>query len=231
MKRVFVAILSVLISINVISQNREYRKDERSQSIKEDRYDNYRINSISDLDILKALEIAGVKIFKVPIFPVFEKEYNLSVNLNEYVDGQKVNTKDIIQTYRGKNVYVHFAKDVDEQEKVPYLDYIPKLTFFTKDNDSTLLLTVEHYGGSSKTSLKKNIIRKSQFFDWRTYSQIDWKLNEEVPLLVYASSWYDENLKAERFCGISDLSEDEKETKELLDNSSHYYVITLKIFE
>ena len=231
MKKVFVAILSILISINVISQDIKYRKDERIQNIKEDGYDSYRVNHISNLDILKALEIAGIRIFDVPISPAFEKEYNLSVNLDEYVDGQKIKSQDIIQTYRGKNVYVYFAKDSDEQKSVPYFDYIPKLTFFSKDNDSTLLLSVEHYGGSLRIPLKKNIVRERQFFNWRTYSQIDWKLNEEVPLIVYASSWYDEKFKVERFCGVSDLSKDEKETKELLDNSPHYYVISLKIFE
>ncbi|MCL2651661.1 MAG: hypothetical protein FWD60_11650 [Candidatus Azobacteroides sp.] len=120
MRRVFVAILSVLISINVISQDIKYRKDERTPNIKEDGYDSYRVNRINELDILIALEIAGVRIFDVPISPVFEKEYNLSVNLDKYVDGQKVNSKDIIQTYRGKNVYVYFAKDPDEQKSVPY---------------------------------------------------------------------------------------------------------------
>ena len=231
MKRIVVAFLSILISTSAISQDIKYRKDERPQNIKEDRFDVYQVNRISDRDILKALEIAGVRIFDIPISPIFEKEYNLSVNLDEYVDGKKVNSQDIIYTYRGKNVYVHFAKDSIEQENIPYFDYIPKLTFFSKDNDSTLLLTVEHYGGSSTRPLKKNIERKGQFYNWRIYSQIDWKLNKEIPLLVYASSWYDDRIKSDRFCGVADLSQDEKATKELLDNSPHYYVISLKVFE
>lgn len=231
MIRVFVAFLSIMISINAMSQDIKYRKDERPKEIKEDRYDVYQVNRISELDILMALEMAGVRIFDVPISPAFEKEYNLSVNLDEYVDGKKVDSKDIIYTHRGKNVYVHFPNDSTEQVSVPYFDYIPKLTFFSKDNDSTLVLRVRHYGGSSGSPLKKKILRDSQFYNWRTYSKTDWKLNEEVPLLVYASSWYDERIKTDRFCGTVDLSLSEEDTKELLDKSPHYYVISLKVFE
>jgi hypothetical protein len=50
-------------------------------------------------------------------------------------------------------------------------------------------------------------------------------------MLVYGSSWYDEKIKTDRFCGVVDLSLDEERTKELLDYSPHYYVISLKVFE
>jgi hypothetical protein len=49
--------------------------------------------------------------------------------------------------------------------------------------------------------------------------------------LVFASSWYDDRIKQDRFCGTSDLSLDEKATKELLNFSPHYYVISLKVYE
>ena len=231
MKRIFVAFFSILVSINAICQEIQYRKDNKPQNIKEDRFNTYQVDRIREIDILKALEFAGVRIFDVPISPVFEKEYNLSVMLDEYVNGEKVNTQDIIYTHRGKNVYVHFPQDATEQESVPYFDYIPKLTFMTKDNDTTLLLSINHLGGASRKPLKKNKERESQFYNWRTYSKTDWKLNETVPLIVYASSWYDERIKSDRFCGVVDLSLNEEDTKELIDNSPHYYVISLKIFE
>jgi hypothetical protein len=225
MKRVFVAFLSIVISINAISQDIKYRKDERPQNIKDDWLGEYQANSISVLDILMALEIAGIKIFSVPISPAFEKEYNFSVNLSEYIDSKKINSQNIILTPGGKNVYRHS----DPAEFV--FDYIPKLTFFTKDDDTTMSITTKYYGGSTRRHLKMNKVRDRQFYRWRAYSKTDWKLNEEVPLLVYASSWYDERIKSERFCGTVDLSLDEEETKKLLDNSQHYYVISLKVFE
>ena len=231
MKTLFVTFICTLISISAISQEIGYKKDVRPQNIKEDRFNDYQIDRISDVDILQALELAGVRMFVIPISPVFEKEYYLSVNLNEYVNGEKINTTDIIRTYKGENVYLHFEQDSIQQKEIFYFDYIPKLTFFSKDNDTTLLLRVSHLGGSSSIPLKKDKERSSQSYHWRAYSKTDWKLNEEVPLLVYASSWFDEKMKMERFCGAGDLSLNESATKELLDNSPHYYVISLKVFE
>jgi len=235
MKRLYVTFISALLSINAISQDIKYRKDERSQNAKEIFFSAYQSNHTSEYEynILRALEIAGIRIFNIPISPVFEKEYNFSVNLIEYVNGEKVKSQDIIYTHRGKNVYLHSSDDPIpiKPGTVPSFDFIPKLTFFSKENDTTVFLTVEHYGGTSRRPLKKNKVRDRQFYNWRVYSQIDWKLNEEVPLLVFASSWYDERIKQDRFCGIDDLSLDEKATKELLDFSPHYYVISLKVYE
>ena len=230
-KTVFVAFFSAMISISAISQDIKYRKDDRPQNVKEDRYNSYQVNSISEIDILKALEMVGIRIFDMPIFPVFEKKYKLSINIDEYVEGKKGNSNDIMPfIYPGKNIYDYWIKDSIEQKNVFYFDYLQRFTFFSKDNDTTSLLTINHLGGSlSGIKLKKNKLRDGQFYNWRSYSKIDWKLNEEVPLLVYASSYYDG--KFERFCGAVDLSEDEEATKELFDKSPHYYIISFKVFE
>ena len=234
MKRVFVAFLSILISINAISQDREYRKDERPQNFKEDMYNQYQVNRISELDMLIALELLGVRIFNIPISPAFDKKYSLSVKLDEYVDGKKINSKDILPNYPAfrNNTYPHYIEDPIEQKEVWYFDYISKITFFSKDNDSTTILKLNHFAGSiGGIELKKKKVRERQFYNWRSYSKVDWTLNEEVPLLVFASSYYDESIKTDRFCGVVDLSKDEKETKELFDKSPHYYVISLKVYE
>jgi hypothetical protein len=48
-------------------------------------------------------------------------------------------------------------------------------------------------------------------------------------MLVYSSSWYDKKYDIERSCGAVDLSNDQSATKELLSNSSHYFLISYKI--
>ena len=233
MKRVFAAFLSILISINAISQEK-YRKDERPQNVKEDPYNQYQTNRINELDILAALELLGVRIFDIPISPAFEKEYSLSVKLDEYVDGKKINSRDILPNhpaFKG-NTYSHYIEDSIGEKDVWYFDYISKMTFFSKDNDSTIILKLSHLAGNiGGIKMKKKTVREGQFYTWRSYSKVDWKLNEEVPLLVFASSWYDEQFKFDRFCGTVDLSRDEEATKELFDNSPHYYLISLKVFE
>ena len=231
LSKVAMIILGMSIAVNTFSQDVKYQKDDRPLNIKEDKFNRYQ-NPISDIDLLKVLDMLGIGIFDISIFPVFEKEYKLSVNLDEYVEGKKINSNDIIYTPGGKNIYIYWVKDTVEQKDVRYFDYIPKLTFLTKDSDTTMTIDLHTYANNSRgIKLKKNKVRDNQFYDWRSYSKIDWKLNEEVPLLVYASSWYDEHIRADRFCGVEDLSMDEKETKELLEKSPHYYVINIKVFE
>ena len=228
MKKLFVTFISVLISISAISQDIQYRKDDRPQNVKDDAGNSYQDISLSEIDILKALEIAGIRIFVVPIIPAFDKQYMLTVYLNEYVNGEKVNSRSID---RNRNIYRYPAINPITQERSIYFDYVPKLTIFTKDNDTSMSLTLENYVSSTGIRLTKNKVRENQFYVWRPYSKTDWKLNEEVPLLVYSSSWYDEKNNVERNCAVRDLSMNEDATKELFDTSPHYYIISFKVSE
>ena len=232
MKLLFLIFFSALISISAISQDINYRKDDRPQNVKEDPFNEYQVNHInlvSEIDMLKALELLGVRIFGIPISPAFEKEYSISLKLDEYVEGKKTNSQDINITPNGKNTYVYAEPPITE-ESTPFFDYIPKFTIFVHDKDTIQTLRINSYNGSvSGIILKKDIIRNSQFYMWRGYSKTDWKLNEEIPLLVYGSSWNDGHF--ERFCGVADLSLSEERTKELFDNSPHYYIISLYVSE
>ena len=225
-KSVFLTFIGVVILTSAILQDFQYLKDDRPQNVKEDRYDEYQVNRISEIDILKALELLGVRIFDIPISPAFEKEYKFSVKVDEYVRGKKRNSRDIRFNYQGTNTYHYYQDDVF------CFDYIPKLTFFTHDKGKMQTFRISFYGGQTgDRKLKKKNNRKNQFYLWRTYSKIDWNLREEVPILVYASSWYDKRIKMERFCGVVDLSLSEERTRELFDKSPHYYIISLKVSE
>jgi len=229
MKKIFVTFISTMISISAISQDIQYRKDDRPQNVKDDRANFYQDISLSEIDILKALEMAGVRIFVVPIVPAFDKQYILTVYLNEYINGEKINSKSLD---RNRNIYRYPAINPITQERTLYFDYVPKLTFFTKDNDTFVSLTLENYVSStSGVRLTKNNVREKQFYVWRPYSKTDWKLNEEVPLFIYASSWFDEKNNIERNCAVNDLSMNEEATKELFETSPHYYVISFKVSE
>ena len=229
MKKLFITFISALISISAISQDFQYRKDDRPQNVKDDRSGIYQDMSISEIDIIKALEMAGIRIFIVPIVPAFDKEYMLTVHLSEYVNGEKTNSRSIDQN---KNIYRYLMIDPITQERARYFDYVPKLTIFTKDNDTSMSLTLENYVSStSGIRLTKNKVRESQFYVWRPFSKTDWELNKEVPLMVYSSSWYDEKNNIERNCAVRDLSLSEDATKELFDSSPHYFIISFKVSE
>lgn len=202
----------------------EYQKDIKTKSQKEDSLNKYQSDLISKTDLLKALEMSGVGIFKFPL-DSFDKPYKLSINLDEYVDSKKVDSTTI---YSFDNTYIHYKNDSSDVKL--YFDYIDQLVFFSKEIDSLCVLKIETYGSSiGGIKLKKNNARSNQSYNWRSYSKTKWGLNRNIPLLIYASSWYDKKYNFERFCGVIDLSKDEKGTRELLENSPHYYIISYEV--
>jgi hypothetical protein len=200
--------------------NGQYRKDLHSQDEKQDKYDRYQIDRINKLNLIKALELAGIRIFSFPLKP-FDKEYKLHIYLTEFLNGEKVNDAENINfANNNTNIYTHFDK-AENHPRNYYIDYIESINFYTKEADSISLLSLETYALQLTMPLKHKKTRDSQFYNWRSYSKTDWVLNEEISLLVYASSWYDEEFHVERFCGTVDLSSSFKDTKELLDSSPH----------
>jgi hypothetical protein len=174
--------------------------------------------------------MSGIRIFGIPVSPAFEKKYKLSIYIDEYAKGEKVNS---IPLLNESNTYLYYLGD----SMPPYFDYISKLTFYAKEDDTIQTLKLDYYGittgGVQLTTIKMEGWRRPEIqrYRWRAYSKADWKLNEEVPLLVYASAWYDEQYKIFRFCAALDLSDSEEKTKELYDRSPHYYVVRMKVSE
>jgi hypothetical protein len=188
-----------------------------------DEMNTYQASDISKVDLLSALNEMGVRLFNIPISPRFTKTYKLSINLDEYVNGKKVSTKNI--SPNSKNTYYYYVKE--EQ----YADYMNKIKFITRDLDSTCLVNVNVMGNSMGGILKKHKERKYQFYSWRSYSATKWKLGIETPLLNFSSSWYDKKYDIERSCGAVDLSLDKASTDDLLKNSPHYFIISYMISE
>jgi hypothetical protein len=225
-KLVYFLILNLIFSLNAFPQ--EYKQDIRAKDQKEDPNNIYQSNEISKIDLLKALAIAGVKIFKFSLGK-FDRSYSFELNLTEYALGKKINTQKI--DISDNNLYVYYNDTINsENANKPFKDYIDQITFFAKDMDSLSVLHAETYASSiGGIKLKKMKSRKYQYYSWRIYSKTNCIINTDIPLLIYASSWYDKKYDIERFCGTVDLSRDEKETEELIRNSPHYYLISFRI--
>jgi hypothetical protein len=212
----------VFISIQCYSQT--FKKDIRPESEKEDLLDNYEASQISKVDLLSALNNLGVRVFNCNLFPRFTKPYRLNVNLDEYLNGQKISSKDVSPSE--KNIYFFYDKDKQ------YADYINKIKFIARDVDSLDMLTINIMGNTTGgIKLRKNLQRTHQFYSWRRYSVTNWVLNKDVPLLCYSSSWYDKKFDIERSCGAVDLSKNKAATEELIKNSPHYFMISYKVSE
>jgi hypothetical protein len=222
-------IVFILVAGVVSAQG--YKKDQRPQSVKEDPDNYYQSSSITTADLLKLLEFARMELFKFRLKP-FEKPYKLAVKVDEYKNGKPVGSENLYLV--GNNAYTHYRKEDRKEGKQPplYFDYIDQLTFFSRQiNDSATAMQLQTYAAGDGMRLNKEIKRQFQSYHWRRYTKYDWELNKDIPLLVYASSWYDEKNKVERFCGVVDLSLDEKLTNELLTSSPHYYVISYRVEE
>lgn len=227
MQKFLFLLTGLFMSCQLFSQ--EYKKDRHSRQQKEDSHNSFQADIIDKVDLLKALELAGVRVFKFPLAP-FDKKYKLTVKLDEYIDGKCSSSKSIY--IHENNLYTHFERDSSSKDSLPvlYTDYIDQLLFYTKsESDSTAILKLETYAGADMMRIKAPKIRKFQFYNWRCYSKTDWVPDRDIPLLVYASSWYDTKGQIERFCGAVDLSLDEKETATLLRSSPHYFVISYKV--
>jgi hypothetical protein len=223
-----ILIMAMLLTVILHVNGQDYKKNLRSPEEKLDKYDSYQIDRINKVHLIKALELAGIRIFNFPLKP-FDKKYKMHIYIHEYIDGAEVKEAENIY-FAHDNTYTYFEKNENHPE-IRYIDYIESITFYTKETDTISSIAFETYAMQLKMPLKQKKTRESQFYKWRSYSQTDWILNEEVPLLVYASSWYDEKQDIERFCGAADLSLNEEDTKELLGSSLHYFVISYKIFE
>ncbi|TDQ75999.1 DUF5041 domain-containing protein [Sphingobacterium yanglingense] len=226
MKNHISILLLCLLPISLFAQG--YVKDQRTAIEKEDEYNRYNASRISQVQILKALELAGVSVFNIPLNP-FDTVYQFDIILTEYKGGEIVKRRSV--GVMNDNTYRYY-KDNDRFTNRVSVDYIDQLTFFAKDMDSLVYLKVETYSGALQgIKLDKHLTRYGQGYSWRSYSKVGWVLNQEIPVLVYASSWVDKVHNIERSCAAADLSSNILEAKALLENSPHYYVISYVVFE
>lgn len=195
--------------------------DTRPQLEKEDSNDMYTQSNISTLDLLEALELAGVRAHKFNIGKM-EKEYKFLMFADEYINGKLVKTDTLVDY---TNEYGFW---IDEEYNPGYIDQIKVFTK-TEENLATINIRTYALGTTKEINLGKTDTR--QFYNWRAYKDTQWKLNTKVPLLIFASSWLDKQYNFHRFCGVVNLKDNDPRTQELLDYSPNYVVLSYKIAE
>ena len=208
------------MAINLHSQS-EKPVDNRSQLEKEDSNDLYNQSEMTSLDLLEALTLASVRIHKFKI-GAFDKEYRLQIFADEYVNGSLIKTDTIIDY---KNDYGFW---IDGEHNQGFIDQIK---IFTKTEENNSLLNIKTYALSSRKEINLGKTDSRQFYNWREYENTQWKLNEKIPLLIFASSWLDKKHNFHRFCGVVNLKENDEGTTELLTSSPNYIVVNYKISE
>jgi len=215
MKKIVTFALFILISqLNLLSQN--FKSDPRSQNKKEDRHNIYESDKITNLDILQALDLFGIKIHKFNI-GVFDKEFKISLVIEEYSKSVIIETDTI---FNGRNTYSFYENDSR------FNDFITQLKVFTEQKTNQLKLKIVTNGWSFQRNFDYAIKEKDQFYNLRYYSNSQWQIDKKVPLLVFASSWKHKKYDIQRFCGAAQLNEEDAETKALLNLSPHYFKLS-----
>lgn len=219
-----IVLFSIFILIVQFSYSQEIKPNILPRILKDDPLNQYNIDNITNFDIVKALEILDVRIFKFH-FGQFDKVYNLVFTIEESVDGKIVKIDTI---YKKTNLYTYIARGYIEY----YRDYLDQILIFTKaeENSSTMFIRL------NSTSLQKHIkyvkTDPYQFFTWRRFEDIPWRLEKKIPLLVFASSWKDKKIEGlQLFCGVEILSENDPDTVELLSKSPHYFLLSYYVVE
>jgi hypothetical protein len=214
-------ILSALLftSMNLYSQSEKKIIDKRNQLEKEDSNDLYNQSQVTTLDILEALDLASIRIHKFKI-GTFDKEHRILIFADEYIDGKVIKTDTLLDS---TNDYGFWIGDKYNQ------GFIDQIKIFTKTESNNSELRIKTYALSTQKEINLGKTDNRQFYNWREYEKTDWKLDEKVPLLIFASSWLDKQYNFHRFCGVVNLKEGDKRTTELLTSSPNYVVINYMV--
>ena len=216
MKQLLYLAITLLLSLKLYSQ--EYKYDSRPQLLKEYGETLLKSDQISKFDLLQALEMSGITINKYSLGE-FNKKHKFLVLLDEFKEGKNIKSDTLINS---SNEYTHFERGKEGYFKA----YIDQIKIFTQVKDTSFTLRVNTYAMSSSKKINYKKYDKESFYNIRSYVDTKWKLNKKQPLLVYASSWKDKKWGFQRFCGVSELKEDDENSNELLTSSPHYYMIS-----
>ena len=199
----------------------EVKKDNRISSAIEDPFNFYEEESISKTDLLKGLELLGIRIHKFDV-PGSSEKNMITLLAREVKNGKEINV-DTIACF--SNEYRYWDIGVPD----PYVDFIKEVTIFSNTEYNKSELQLELTSSIRKHKLELDNNSDEQFYVWRKYQKTHLKKGKEIPLLIFASSWIYPGEDSHRFCGVVELSEDDPMTQELLNNSPHFIRISLRV--
>jgi hypothetical protein len=212
--------------IAISSSGQKFKKNTSPQITKEDANNEYHSDKLSNLDMIQAFEALGIHVYKFDI-GIFDTTYRFITTIDEFINGKMIKTDTLLNTL---NTYSFYEKGVTEY----YWDYIDQIKVITKQeilkkDTNTFSIHLQTYGEGVKKTFKYAKRDSQQFYSWVGYLDTQWKINKKIPLLIFASSWYDKKYDIQRFCGARNLKGNDPQTIELLSSSPRYYLVSYKI--
>ena len=184
-------------------------------------YESHEINkqSINQQDIIDALKMSGLEIFKFSLGE-FSDKYKFSFVLEELTRDSLIQ-KTVL--YEGINIFKYY----DNEGKLVE-DYISQIRVISKEEENDCLLSIDLPGTKLDRQFAFVKTYNRQFFRWRRFAETNWTLNKKTPLMAYISSWRDETGYI-RHCGVRQLKERDKSTNEFFSKSPSYFILSYMI--
>lgn len=220
----FITLLTLLLPTYVVGQTKRaeyveggFKAYQGGEVTKFDRNNQLGADNLRDYDILKMLQMMGITSY-TESFPKYDKIKRISLIVDEYKN-QKIVKSDTLGM--GENTFCHFSGDTI------YNDYYNMFKIYLMAKEKNAVANIVTPSGTRGFNLKHctdslqeyhYVLRKWEYPD-------NFDSTKRKNILTYASMWLDKKHGFYRFCGVSKLKDNDDETKELLNNSPHYFTI------
>lgn len=193
-------------------------------------------------DYKQLLNIAGFNIQSFDIADLSDTTRNIKIEIREYVNDSITDYKDsyplifknriMIDDYPESSRTEDFYKEAENVEAGVYAT-AKKINFGFKrtpgDSVVNLVIDIPEFRIAPKYLALRKLFSPASpsngcyFYNHLPYKVSEIKLGKFLPLVIYASGWYDPEFKVNRFCAKDILTENDTLP------SPHYYIIGMVV--
>ena len=195
-------------------------------------------------DYIKLLNDAGYMVYSFDIKDFLDDTYSIRFRIKEFVNGKEIESKDRGFLSNNRMMLTEFSEETQKELREEGLctdlekgivRQSEKITIgvspANSDSVQKIKFTVEEMRSGNRM-LKLRPLKIADSSRHYHYSHRPFKINsfEEgkfIPLVLYASYWFDEQNGFFRFCGEKEIEPDM--SSEILKFLPHYYVIGVEI--
>lgn len=195
-------------------------------------------------DALFILKSMGIEMVRFDLSTLQQNTFEISIYIDEYIDGVKQERK--LDRNLGKNREI-LSEDIAADfiaAKSENFDTVNNVLLRHKDigiyilpeNDSVVTCRINLTDGATLSTplplkeLKPTSPRFRFSYEMRPFSVNEFnQSSSEIPLMLYASYWYDDKSYFYRFCGEKMIDPEMNSDSNILTYSPHYYVIGISV--
>ena len=195
-------------------------------------------------DLISLLGASGYELFSYDITEMLNERYDITIVRKEFENGKEISNSNL-NTLPNKMLLTDFPETTLQEVFDAGLSIIDAETqaiahaekisfgFYPSGNDSTKFMKINIPNISSmslplklRSLLAKDLGKKYYSYNTRPFKLKTFETDKLIPLILFGSSWYNEQFDTFQFCGEREIEPDM--SSEILKNVPHYYVIGVK---